>query len=127
MAVIDLSGLRVRDLLRLEAGVVAELRDRGLVRTNNKPLGDIAEQVVLRPAYRDLLLAMRHQLQVEARRATNRDTPPPRSPQGRALDVVLGAHAGSRVGRGWLAGRCQGHWADVPKMLGQRASGVSVV
>jgi len=48
MAGIDLSGLRVRDLLRLEAGVVAELRDRGLVRTNNKPLGDIAEQVVLR-------------------------------------------------------------------------------
>ncbi|NLS08844.1 hypothetical protein HGQ17_02275 [Nesterenkonia sp. MY13] len=43
----DLSGLKVRDLLQLEASVVTELRSRGLVRTNNKPLGDIAEQVVL--------------------------------------------------------------------------------
>ncbi len=43
----DLSRLGVRGLLRLEAGVVSELRRRGLVRTNNKPLGDIAEQVVL--------------------------------------------------------------------------------
>lgn len=43
----DLSDLRVKDLLQLEAGIVAELRHRGLVRTNNKPLGDIAEQVVL--------------------------------------------------------------------------------
>ena len=31
----------------MEAGVVTELRDRGLVRTNNKPLGDIAEQIVM--------------------------------------------------------------------------------
>ncbi|WP_166972534.1 DUF6998 domain-containing protein [Brevibacterium atlanticum] len=44
----DLSSFRVKDLLRLEANVISELRDRGLVRTNNKPLGDIAEQVVLR-------------------------------------------------------------------------------
>jgi|SRR5699024_7472657 len=44
----DLRGLRVKDLLQLEAGIVSELRNRGLVRTNNKPLGDIAEQVVLR-------------------------------------------------------------------------------
>ena len=28
---------------------------------------------------------------------------------------------------GGFAGRCQGHWADVPKMLGHRDSGVSVV
>jgi len=42
----DLSDFRVQDLLQLEAGVVEELRHRGLVRTNNKPLGDIAEQVV---------------------------------------------------------------------------------
>lgn len=44
----DLSSFRVRDLLLLEANVISELRNRGLVRTNNKPLGDIAEQVVLR-------------------------------------------------------------------------------
>lgn len=43
----DVSRLRVRELLQVEASVVVELRQRGLVRTNNKPLGDIAEQVVL--------------------------------------------------------------------------------
>lgn len=43
-----LSDLKVKDLLQLDAAVVAELRHRGLVRTNNKPLGDIAEQVVLK-------------------------------------------------------------------------------
>lgn len=43
----DLATLRVRGLLQLEAAIVYELRGRGLVRTNNKPLGDIAEQVVL--------------------------------------------------------------------------------
>ena len=42
----DVSRLRVRELLQLEASIVAELRQRDLVRTNNKPLGDIAEQVV---------------------------------------------------------------------------------
>lgn len=43
----DVSRLRLRELLQVEAAVVAEPRQRGLVRTNNKPLGDIAEQVVL--------------------------------------------------------------------------------
>lgn len=37
----------MKDLLQLEAAIVSELRGRGLVRTNNKPLGDIAEQIVL--------------------------------------------------------------------------------
>ncbi|MEZ5209879.1 hypothetical protein [Gordonia sp. (in: high G+C Gram-positive bacteria)] len=36
----------VRDLLRLEAAINAEFRARELVRTNNKPLGDIAECIV---------------------------------------------------------------------------------
>jgi hypothetical protein len=45
---VDLTALRVRDLLGLESGIVGELNRRGLVRTNNKPLGDVAEQVVLR-------------------------------------------------------------------------------
>lgn len=43
----DLSALSVRELLQLEAAVNAELRARSLVRTNNKPLGDIAEHIVL--------------------------------------------------------------------------------
>ncbi|OCB35448.1 hypothetical protein A5676_23875 [Mycobacterium malmoense] len=44
----DLAQLGIRDLLRLELAITAELRLRGLVRTNNKPLGDIAENVVWR-------------------------------------------------------------------------------
>ncbi len=43
----NVSRLSVKELLRLEASIVTEFRHRGLVRTNNKPLGDIAEQVVL--------------------------------------------------------------------------------
>lgn len=43
----DLTQLNIRDLLKLEAAIVGELRLRELVRTSNKPLGDIAEQVVL--------------------------------------------------------------------------------
>lgn len=43
----DVSRFKVKELLQLEASLIAELRHRGLVRTNNKPLGDIAEQVVL--------------------------------------------------------------------------------
>lgn len=43
---IDLSDLTVKDLMRLEASIVQELRRRELVRTSNKPIGDIAEYVV---------------------------------------------------------------------------------
>lgn len=42
----DVSALPVRSLLSLEASIVRELRFRKLVRTQNKPLGDIAEYVV---------------------------------------------------------------------------------
>ena len=42
----DLTALPVRSLLLLEASIVTELRRRELVRTNNKPLGDIAEHIV---------------------------------------------------------------------------------
>jgi hypothetical protein len=45
---VDLTRLSVRSLLGLEAGIVDEFTRRGLVRTSNKPLGDIAEQIVLR-------------------------------------------------------------------------------
>lgn len=46
MTTVDLTALGVRDLLKLDAAVIEELRRRELVRTNNKPLGDIAEAVV---------------------------------------------------------------------------------
>lgn len=42
----DITHLPVKDLLQLEASIGAELRRRGLVRTNNKALGDIAEHIV---------------------------------------------------------------------------------
>lgn len=42
------TGLNVQAFLGLESEIVAELRRRGLVRTHNKPLGDIAEQIVWR-------------------------------------------------------------------------------
>lgn len=46
MVIPNISRLPVRELLQLESAIVAELRRRGLVRTNNKALGDIAECVV---------------------------------------------------------------------------------
>ncbi|MGQ4549640.1 DUF6998 domain-containing protein [Dermabacteraceae bacterium P13077] len=42
-----LTEFSAKELLQMEAAIIAELRKRDLVRTNNKPLGDIAEQVVL--------------------------------------------------------------------------------
>lgn len=47
MTALDLAALSVGDLLRLDDAILAELRRRELVRTNNKPIGDIAERVVL--------------------------------------------------------------------------------
>lgn len=43
----DLGSLRVPELMALGDQVIAELRRRDLVRTNNKPIGDVAEQIVL--------------------------------------------------------------------------------
>lgn len=43
---IDLADLSVRELLALWAGSVQELRSRGVVRTFNSPISDIAEQLV---------------------------------------------------------------------------------
>lgn len=45
---IDLTHMRIPSLLALESRVVDELLRRDLVRTRNKPLGDIAERVVQR-------------------------------------------------------------------------------
>lgn len=72
----DVTGLPVKDLLRLESGVLVELRRRGLARTNNKPIGDIAEYVVwlarggvLEPnstKSHDITTAAGHRIQVKA-------------------------------------------------------------
>ncbi|WP_436793482.1 hypothetical protein [Actinospongicola halichondriae] len=44
----DLESMEVRDLLSLSSGAVAELRRRGIVRTNNAPLGDYAEWLAVK-------------------------------------------------------------------------------
>lgn len=72
----DVTRLSVRHLLRLEAAIASELRQRGLVRTNNKPLGDVAEHVVwlarggvLEPnstKSHDITTASGHRIQVKA-------------------------------------------------------------
>lgn len=46
MAQIDLASLTARELLALWAGALRELRDRGVVRTFNNPIGDLAESLV---------------------------------------------------------------------------------
>jgi hypothetical protein len=46
MAPVDLEVLSVRELLALWASALRELRDRGVVRTFNNPIGDIAEALV---------------------------------------------------------------------------------
>lgn len=42
----DITRLSVKHLLQLETRIVTELSRRDLVRTKNKPLGDIAERIV---------------------------------------------------------------------------------
>lgn len=46
MSATDLKPLSVRELLALWASALRELRDRGIVRTFNNPIGDIAEELV---------------------------------------------------------------------------------
>ena len=43
---VDLEKLSVRELLAVWASSLRELRDRGIVRTFNNPIGDIAEELV---------------------------------------------------------------------------------
>lgn len=43
---VELSSLSTPELLRLWAGIMTELRTRDVVRTNNNPVGDIAEAIV---------------------------------------------------------------------------------
>ena len=42
----DLSNLTPKDLLRLHAQIIEELRDRGIARSNNNPLADYTEWLV---------------------------------------------------------------------------------
>jgi hypothetical protein len=46
VAKFDLAGLSVRELLALWAQALRELRNRGVVRTFNNPIGDIEEELV---------------------------------------------------------------------------------
>lgn len=46
MPKVDVTSLSVRELLALWADALRELRDRGVVRTFNNPIGDIAEELV---------------------------------------------------------------------------------
>jgi hypothetical protein len=46
MESMDLGRLAVRELLALWASSLRELRDRGVVRTFNNPIGDVAEELV---------------------------------------------------------------------------------
>jgi hypothetical protein len=46
MAVPNLKRLSVRELLAVWASSLRELKDRGVVRTSNNPIGDIAEELV---------------------------------------------------------------------------------
>lgn len=46
MAPEDLRALSVRDLLGLWAAIMRELRDRGLIRSSNNPVADLAEGYV---------------------------------------------------------------------------------
>lgn len=46
MASVDLELLSVRELLALWASALRELRQRGVIRTFNNPIGDIAEELV---------------------------------------------------------------------------------
>lgn len=43
---VDLSAMSVRELLGVWAGALRELHTRGIVRTFNSPIGDIAEELV---------------------------------------------------------------------------------
>lgn len=43
---VDLSSMTIAEMLRLWAGTMTELRTRGMVRTANNPVGDIAEAIV---------------------------------------------------------------------------------
>ena len=42
----DLAILSVQDLLKLQAAAIGELKDRGILRTRNNPVGDYAEWLV---------------------------------------------------------------------------------
>lgn len=44
----DLSSYSARDLLCMYAGILTELMDRGVTRTRNAPVGDVAELLVAR-------------------------------------------------------------------------------
>ena len=80
----DLSSMSTGELLALSRGILAELKDRGVIRTGNAPAGDYAELLVrvstggeLAPNSQrswDVLTPDGERLQVKARVVTNPKT-----------------------------------------------------
>jgi hypothetical protein len=76
----DPASRRTRELLADWAAIMRQLRDRGIIRTNNNPIGDIAEAIVAEhyggergsfsQAGWDVLLPSGERLQVKALRQT---------------------------------------------------------
>jgi hypothetical protein len=98
----QLKSLSVRELLAIWAGSLRELRDRGVVRTFNNPIGDIAEELVAlhyggeRGSFSQKILDVRigdELLQVKALRRTGartrRNLSPVRSEDGYDAVIVV--------------------------------------
>ena len=76
----DLAALSVQDLLKLQAAVIGELKNRGILRTKNSPVGDYAEWLVASAlnlklaknssAGHDAVSESGRKIQIKARRVT---------------------------------------------------------
>jgi hypothetical protein len=64
---IDVRSLTARELLRLSARVVTELKSRGVVRSRNAPAGDLAEYLVAKAFHGELAAASEKSWDVQAR------------------------------------------------------------
>lgn len=94
----DLIARPAIDLLRLHAEVIEELRSRGIVRTGNNPVGDLAEELFCRAfgwtregnsaRSIDAVAENGARYQIKARRMTARNT----SRQLSAIRDLAGAH-----------------------------------
>jgi hypothetical protein len=63
---IDVRSLTARELLRLSARVVTELKSRGVVRSRNAPAGDLAEYLVAKAFHGELAAASGKSWDVQA-------------------------------------------------------------
>jgi len=102
VASVDLKTLSVRELLALWAGALRELRERGVLRTFNNPIGDIAEELVAlhyggqRGSFSQKTWDVQvgdERLQVKALRDTGNRTRRSLSPIGRAAAAIMPSFA----------------------------------